>query len=447
MFRATLLPSASVYGKWTSVKDVCVWEAVDDELWNQFAGALGDASLQNLSIEEAIEATASGAVGRTKLRLVYAATRLKFDLDPIDVGAPPPTAAAEPVVVVGPRGGTSCLKVKVATVLDQASDREVDRLPLEVLRKLRARFRAVEGEDPRRRRLPTTVALSGNVGAKKFPGPTHCLRGRRAGVSSALRPSCAISQRPQFWTVTQQHSAREWSASRTVGRCVLSRTPGTGVNIGRKSIGGSHCSTTRVRSCQFTSLSAHGTASFASPPRTEIVGRRSWRIRSWTSGRFGQWSRRRQGEVDAGKKSGAGRGLQRVQRGSNEAVSEVVTHSEEAMDGVAPIPLAIKSASNSIGTLVDAQETVQRSEHTCASSAWSHTVPWNVREILGGGHHPKVRERGSTRVRGECCVHPGRGVKRQHDTILKSASAEKVSVVVRGRSPRRVQAREGCPLP
>ena len=67
-------------------------------------------------------------MGRTKSRLVYAATRLKFDLDPIDVGAPPPTVAAQPVVVVGPRGVTSCLKVKVATVLDQASDREVDRL-------------------------------------------------------------------------------------------------------------------------------------------------------------------------------------------------------------------------------------------------------------------------------------------------------------------------------
>ena len=98
-----------------------------------------------------------------------------------------------------------------------------------------------------------------------------------------------------------------------------------------------------------------------------------------------------------------------MQRGSNEAVLEVITHCEEAMDGIAPIPLANKSASNSIGTLVDAQETVQRSEHTCASSAWSLTAPWNVRGIPGGGRHPKVRERGSTRVRGECCVHPGRG--------------------------------------
>ena len=60
-------------------------------MWNQFAGALGDASLQNLSlfasmqpadIKEAIEATTTGVVGRTKLRLVCAAARLKFDLDP-----------------------------------------------------------------------------------------------------------------------------------------------------------------------------------------------------------------------------------------------------------------------------------------------------------------------------------------------------------------------------
>ena len=66
MFRATLLPSASVYGSWTTVKDVCLWAALDDEMWNVFAGALGDASLQNLSllasiqpadIKEAIEAT------------------------------------------------------------------------------------------------------------------------------------------------------------------------------------------------------------------------------------------------------------------------------------------------------------------------------------------------------------------------------------------------------
>ena len=57
------------------------------------------ASMQPGDITEAIEASATGAVGRTKLRLVYAAARLKFDLDPIDVGAPPPAVPAEPMVV------------------------------------------------------------------------------------------------------------------------------------------------------------------------------------------------------------------------------------------------------------------------------------------------------------------------------------------------------------
>ena len=29
-----------------SIKDMCVWAAVDDEMWNQIAGVLGAASLQ-----------------------------------------------------------------------------------------------------------------------------------------------------------------------------------------------------------------------------------------------------------------------------------------------------------------------------------------------------------------------------------------------------------------
>ena len=434
MFQASLLPSLSVYGSWTTMTDVCAWAAVSDEMWVQFAEQLGDASLQNISlvaamqpddIKEAIEAAITGVVARTKLRLVYAAARLKFGLDPFDVGAPLPAAPAEPVCV-GPRGGGGAptLKIKVASVLDQASDREVERMPMEVLNKLRARFRAVEGEDPMKAEEVTddqlsvifTVVQAGIApyadfgvwrpfgqraaknmkfgGAKKFLDPTHCLRGRRAGVSFARQPLCAISKHPQCWTDTVQHSAREWSVSRTVGRCVLSRTPGAGVNIGRQCIGGSHSSTTRVRSCQLPSLSARGTASFGSPPTTEISGKRSWKIKSWTSGRFGQWYRRRQGAVGARKKSGAGRGLQRVQRGSNEAVLEGITHCEEAMDGIAPIPLANKSASNSIGTLVDAQESVQRSEHTCVSSAWSLTVPSNVRGIQGGGPPPKGAGKG-----------------------------------------------------
>ena len=106
------------------------------------------ASMQPSDIQEAITATGTSAVGRTKLRLVYATARYKFGLDPIDVGAPLPSVVLEQKTTV-PRGeGGLSLKIKVASVFDQASDREVDRVSPEVLRKLRARFRAVEGEDP-----------------------------------------------------------------------------------------------------------------------------------------------------------------------------------------------------------------------------------------------------------------------------------------------------------
>ena len=40
-------------------------------------------------IKEAVEATQGSPITRTKLRLVYAAARVMFELDPIDVGAPP----------------------------------------------------------------------------------------------------------------------------------------------------------------------------------------------------------------------------------------------------------------------------------------------------------------------------------------------------------------------
>ena len=43
MFQASLLPSLSVYGSWTTTKDVCTWAAVSYEMWVQFAEQLGDA--------------------------------------------------------------------------------------------------------------------------------------------------------------------------------------------------------------------------------------------------------------------------------------------------------------------------------------------------------------------------------------------------------------------
>ena len=40
--------------------------------------------------KQACEAVSATPIGRTKLRMVCAVARLKFDMDPIDVGAPAP---------------------------------------------------------------------------------------------------------------------------------------------------------------------------------------------------------------------------------------------------------------------------------------------------------------------------------------------------------------------
>ena len=87
---ATVLPSQGVHCGWTTVKDLCTWASVDDVMWGQFARHLQDASLQNSllaafhprSLEEAVEAVGTGAIGRTKLRLLYALAGTMFDLEP-----------------------------------------------------------------------------------------------------------------------------------------------------------------------------------------------------------------------------------------------------------------------------------------------------------------------------------------------------------------------------
>ena len=79
MFHASLLPSLSVYGSWTTMKDVCAWAAVNDERWSLQNISLV-AAVQPTDIKEAIEAAITGVVARTKLRLVYAAGSLVWTL-------------------------------------------------------------------------------------------------------------------------------------------------------------------------------------------------------------------------------------------------------------------------------------------------------------------------------------------------------------------------------
>ena len=107
--------------------DLC-WAGVDDDLWVQFAGQLGDESLQNIS--------------------------LLASLQPADVKQACAAASATPIE------GRAALKVKVSSTLDQSSDLEVEKASSEDLRVLRARFRSLEGEDPMQSEEVTDDQLS-----------------------------------------------------------------------------------------------------------------------------------------------------------------------------------------------------------------------------------------------------------------------------------------------
>ena len=89
------------------------------------------AAMQPTDIKEATESTTTRAVGRTKLRPVYAAARLKFEPNPIDVVAPPPTVLAEPKTTVLRGGGGSSLKnqgcFKIGIKRRMGKSRELDQ--------------------------------------------------------------------------------------------------------------------------------------------------------------------------------------------------------------------------------------------------------------------------------------------------------------------------------
>ena len=154
--------------------------------------------------------------------------------------------------------------------------------------------------------------------------------------------------------------------------------------------------------------------------------------RSWTSGRSGHWYRRRQGEVGARKRSGAGRDPQRVQRRSSEVVLEANIHCEEVGALSHPLQLESRYASNLIGTLADAQ----RSEHTCVVCEFCLEPHRTVECPDNPGWRPP---KGSGRVRGECCVHPA------PPPALKRLNPSQLVVVLRGRSPLGGLARDRCP--
>ena len=252
---------------WSSLKDIRAWAAVDDEIWLKFASNLGDSALDNISllsalqptdVKEAIEATQGNPIARAKLRLIYAVARMIFDLDPVDVGAPPAAASSggESRTKAARTDTGLSLKVKVSSIQD-------------LVRKnvLRSRYRSLEGEDPMKaeevtddqlsvlhhmlisacgsrlasvrrkvsslRRTSWTTLVHG--GAKRSRDLTASPRGKHAGACSELQPSCVTSRRQLFRTGTRLDSESGSTDSQTHGICACSPTPGVGRSCGSRS--------------------------------------------------------------------------------------------------------------------------------------------------------------------------------------------------------------------
>ena len=114
------------------------------------------ASMLPSDIKEATEATQTNPIVRTIL------ARVMYEMDPVDVGVPPVAAsvAVEPRSKMARTDTWLSLKIKVSSILDQSSDREVIRCSREELSFLRSRCRSLEGEDPMKSKEVTDDQLS-----------------------------------------------------------------------------------------------------------------------------------------------------------------------------------------------------------------------------------------------------------------------------------------------
>ena len=191
----------SVHGSWATVG----WGAVDDAVWEQFAGRLGDASLQNISllastqpadIQEAIMATSTGAVGRTKLRLARFKFRLNQSLWVHHRQQFQSRSQLGQLSVI-----YSLVQAGITPYADFGVWRPLGQRAAKSL-KFVAHF------------LDNTVSWR----CKEIPGPDSTVLG---GVLAGLphRGDHVRSGRQQCWTVRRRRFVHAWNVSTTVGIC------------------------------------------------------------------------------------------------------------------------------------------------------------------------------------------------------------------------------------
>ena len=252
------------------------------------------AALQPSDIKEAVEVT-QGTITHTKLRLVYSVARVMFELDPIDVGAPPIQSrlpVSKAARASRSDGGLS-MRVKVSSILDQSSDREVERISREELNALRGRFRSLEGEDLMKADEVTDDQLSvlaavtkagvppyadfgvwktfGQRAAKNLTFTSHFLdhsgAWRRKEVpgpdSFATWEACwrvfRTAARPVCWTAAQPSFVSESTGSPMLGTSACWLTPDADPSCGSRNFGGSRSFMARIRSPQRSCPVVRGT--------------------------------------------------------------------------------------------------------------------------------------------------------------------------------------------
>lgn len=179
----TFLPSDEAIAAWTNLDDAVKWAELDELLWAGVTKQLGDEGLNNFvllaaiapeDVREAAEAVSPSPIVRAKVKLIYAAARLRSGSEPLDCMARPAVATGNVPGSSGDgpqRDGSgdgatkkgAVLKVRVATVLDQASDREVEYLDRATLHGCRRNFRLKEGDNPLEQEEVTDAQLSALV--------------------------------------------------------------------------------------------------------------------------------------------------------------------------------------------------------------------------------------------------------------------------------------------
>ena len=186
---AGLLPTAEVLRSWTSVADARAWAGLSAAVLGEFLSLLGNRALSNLPLAGAVDpvtvrrtilevrvpvpAGGTAAEGseapagpppspwsltileKTQFGLFYKAVRAKFGMPPVDVVSEQgfTSQVADPTSE-RPGAGVPTLplnplhKIKLSTVLDQASDAEVQMLSPEVILDKRSNCRIITGGDP-----------------------------------------------------------------------------------------------------------------------------------------------------------------------------------------------------------------------------------------------------------------------------------------------------------